>query len=368
MKRLWILAAVVAWTNGAAVSQVTTFHSPATPPSRPALAGQAGHTGLGPAGIEAVDAVLWDQTDFDFLRSWADQVFTDLPAFSIFQVADISTGGDTWNVNNVSTYFGLGGPGAWSPAEITSANLQVFAKTGTLPDDALDLAPEYTVPITLELDVFFWKVTADTSGIPELQCISGDFWIGLTPITDFATVGQEYHWAVPVVGGESAVRNPGGALGFGTDWVELSVLDTTGVGPPYDGAITLEGEVLSETWADLGPGTGLVSSFWGDTPLATGSGISCAGSTVTVSAVHAGPPFAGTTLVVGFSAIHAPFKGGTLVPNPDLLIPVPTFANGDTTLPVVWPSGIPAGITFSMQFWQNEPPWSATNALQVTSQ
>ena len=47
--------------------------------------------------------------------------------------------------------------------------------------------------------------------------------------------------------------------------------------------------------------------------------------------------------MVGFSSIFLPFKGGTLVPAPDLIIPLPTLASGDISVPFTWPGGIPAG-------------------------
>jgi hypothetical protein len=213
-----------------------------------------------------------------------------------------------------------------------------------------------------------WHLEADTTGIPELQWITGDFWIGLNPITNYATDGQEYHWVASAVGDESAFRNPGGGHGLGTGWLPLSDIDTISGGAPYDASITLEGAVLADPWLDLGAGTGLLSTFWGDVPLASGSGPTTAGSTVTVSAFHCGAPFAGTNLVVGFSSLNVPFKGGTLVPAPDLVISLPTLGSGDISVPFTWPGGIPPGFQFYLQFWQNEPPWSASNGLQVTSQ
>lgn len=368
--RRLIAAAILCLTSVPVSAQIQVSYTAASPPPRPAAVLDAGHSGsLG--GTEELGATtLWDQTEFG-LTTWLDQVFTDFPTSDGFQVSDVSTGGDVWRVNKVTTYFtqGINPLSNWTPGTITMANLQVYPKTGTLPDDGTDIAPEYTVPITLVDDGgIIWRVEADTTGIPELQCITGDFWIGLTPITNYATDGQEFHWVSDAVGAESGFRNPGDGFGFGADWLGLSAIDTLSDGPPFEGSITLEGTVLVDSWVDLGVGTGLLSSFWGDVPLATGSGVPCFGSTVTVTAFHCGVPFGGTNLLVGFSSLFAPFKGGTLVPAPDLIIGLPTFADGDISVPFAWPDGIPAGFKLYLQFWQNEPPYSATNGLEVTAQ
>jgi len=367
ISRRLVVATVLCLSAVPVSAQVQLSYTAGSPPPRPTAALESGISGS-LTGAELGTAVLWDQTTFSAI-AWLDQVFTDDTASSGFQVSDVSTGGATWNVTKVTTYFTQGVAGTWSPGTITSGNLQVYPKTIALPADLPDVAPEYTVPITLVDDGgFTWRVEADTSGIAELQCITGDYWIGLTPITNYAVDGQEYHWVSAAVGVESAFRNPGGGFALGTGWMGVSSIDTISSGGPYEGAITLEGTVVPDTWVDLGPGTGLASTFWADIPLASGTGAACFGSTVTVSGFHCGAPFAGTNLVVGFSALNLPFKGGTLVPAPDLVIGLPTSINGNISVPFAWPGGVPPGFTFSMQFWQNEPPWSASNGLQVTSQ
>ena len=371
MKAMSLMVVIMGVLTATVYAQITPSYTADVPPPRPSvgmdvnLDGPNGTTGV----EEGVSVVLWDQTDFG-LTAWIDQVFTDFPNSSSFQVADISTGSDVWQVNKVTTYFTQGIAGSWSPATVTSGNLQVYSKSAALPSNGADLAPEYTVPITLvDEGGFTWRVEADTTGIPELQCITGDFWVGLTPITNFAVDGQEYHWTVSAINDETALRNPGGAFGLGAGWVGLSGLDGASTGPPYEGAIKLEGSVLAETWVDFGPGTGLLSPFWGDIPLAAGSGFACAGETVTVTAFHAGPPFGTTILIMGFSTLFIPFKFGTLVPNTDVVIyGVPTSSNGDITLMTPWPVGVPPGVKLSIQFWQNESPWSATNGIEVTAQ
>ncbi len=309
---------------------------------RPSLRPTAGPC----AGGASPKAILWDQTDLG-LNAWVDQTFSDYPGSSSFQVSDISTGTAAWRVTKVTTYFtyGLGG-GAWSPAAITTGNLQVYPKASGLPSNAGDIAPEYTVPITLvDAGNFTWAVEADTSGIAELQSISGDFWIGLTPNTSWATSGQEYHWVATAAGGLSALRNPGGVLGLGTSWVSLGAADTIGAGGPYDGAIRLEGEVVGK-WTNLGfalPGIA-------GAPLLVGTGDLIAGSACMLMLSNAAPS-APMILFVALSGTPVAFKGGTLVPVPPALtIGLSTLANGTLPLPFAWPSGLPPAFSMYYQY------------------
>jgi hypothetical protein len=366
MRPIPFVAIVLCLLATPATAQVRPSSASSGPPPTLSSTGPGAPDGTeGPGGAADGGSVLWDQTDFG-PHGWLDQVFTDLPTSSGFQVNDVSTGGETWKVTKVTTYFTKGHAGTWTPGSITTGNLQVFPKTGALPA-ASDLAPEHVVPVTLVADGTVWRVEADTSGIAELACITGEFWIGLTPITNFAASGQEYHWVTPVVGAVTAFRNPGGAFGLGSGWLSLSAIDMTSTGPPYEASITLEGEVLPDTWVSLGDATALLSQSWGDLPVASGAGIACTGSTVTLSVSHCGPPFGVTTLVVGLSNMSLPFKGGTMVPSNNLLLSFPTGATGNTSIPFAWPLGLPPGFKIYLQFWQNEPPWSASNGLEVTA-
>jgi hypothetical protein len=72
--------------------------------------------------------------------------------------------------------------------------------------------------------------------------------------------------------------------------------------------------------------------------------------------------------VIGLFNISLAFKGGTMVPSPDLLVQLPTGAAGDFSIPFGWPPGLPAGLKLYLQLWQNEPPWSASNGLEVTAE
>jgi len=358
--RVGLLALVCTVAIGSATAQTRTIVTGGAAAAPGAHVGSAGAT-------EGTAVVLWDQSATPAAFGFVDQVFSDAATYDTFEVHDISTGGAVWNVTEVTTSYTQGN-GTWSAATITSASLQVYPKTGTLPSNATDNPPEYIVPATLvAVGLTSWDLVADTSGIAELQCIQGDYWIGLTPNTTFALHGQEFHWATAVIGDISAYRNPGGAFGLGTLWGPLTDFDPAGTSAPnYDGTILLKGDVLVDTWVDLGGG--LASTHWGVIATAAGTGISCVGQTVSVSCIGCGPPFGTTNLVIGATVINLPFKGGVMVPKPDLYFALPTGAAGDVLLTTPWPVGAPAGFVFTMQFWQNEPPWSASNALEVTAQ
>jgi hypothetical protein len=319
--------------------------------------------------------ILWDQSTLG-VNAWADQTFSDFPTFDAFQVSDVSTGGAIWNVNRITTWYtkGAGGGGTldlWDPLTITTASLNVFPKTGALPDDATDVPPELTVPISLtDIGGGIWEVSADTSGVEELQCITGDFWIGLTPNTSFAVHDQEYHWVVTsTVDDLTALRNPGGGFLIGTTWVPLSTIDTSGTGPEYEACIRLEGDLPAPSWT-VYLGTGVVSPTWGSTPTLVGAGVACGGELVSLTGNFNGIAPDITYLVIG-PAIFLPFKGGVMVPDDALLILVPVGPSGDFGLAGAWPAGIPPGFSFFFQTWTNEAGgvgWSGSDGLEVVSQ
>jgi MYXO-CTERM domain-containing protein len=217
--------------SGLAVSAVEAKNTDPRPRLR--YAGE-----MGSYSISGGDAVLWDQVG-PAINNVVDQDFSDFPSFSTFLVDDFSTGGQIWNVTSVSTFFTTVS-GFWDPS-ITSGKLQFYPKGGSLPNDGSDIAPEYTVTVSLTNNGGAWQVTADTSGIGELQGINGDYWVGLTPSAAFGTYGQEFHLLQdPAFGDQAALRNPGG--GFGApNWTAAATLIGGG---PYDMNFRLEGTVV----------------------------------------------------------------------------------------------------------------------------
>lgn len=186
--------------------------------------------------------VLWDQSIASG-NATVDQNFPDFPDYSSGMVDDFSTGAQAWNISKVTTYY-TRGVGNWSDG-VAQAELSLFTKAGSIPGE-LDLVGNLglvDVSLASSLDGQAWAVTADTSSIAALQNISGEFWIGLTPVAAFGSFGQEFHLlsALPTVGGGSAIRNAGGAFGFGTGWTDAGSLDLQ---PGADMLFTLEGQIV----------------------------------------------------------------------------------------------------------------------------
>lgn len=120
-------------------------------------------------------------------------------------------------------------------------------------------------------------------------------------------------------------------------------------------------------WLDVG---GALAGTLGP-PALGGTGLLLPGTPYSVDLTDA-LPNATTNLVVGGSAINAPFKGGTMVPHPTAIVTgLPTDGTGSHTLAGPWPNGIPAGTTFYLQHWIEDPSgplgFTASNAMSGTT-
>jgi type II secretory pathway pseudopilin PulG len=177
--------------------------------------------------------VLWDQSNYNSgINAFVDQEFDDFPSYSSYMVMDVVSTG--WTVQSVSVYFTLGS-GNW--ANVNQARLNYFAKTGNLPVAADDPTAGATVGVSLTNLGDTWEITA--SGL-NVNLPAGEWWIGLTPLTNFASQGQEFHRAAPIMGVDTAWRNPGGGFALGTQWQTTAALGTDWVGV-YDGAFKVLG-------------------------------------------------------------------------------------------------------------------------------
>ncbi len=205
------------------------------------LAGAVEAAGATDAADGSPESVLWDQSNYaPSSPNLIDQEFGDVPTYSTYQVHDFTVSPPGWNVAAVSTYFTVSF-GAWSPG-IVQARLNLYPKTGALPLPTEDPSGGLVVQVSLTNLGDAWRATADTTSVAALQNLApGDYWIGLTPIADYAAFGQEFHYrsATPV-GSPSAVRNPAGAFGLGTQWSDYGLFGQT----PGDGAFLLEGTVV----------------------------------------------------------------------------------------------------------------------------
>jgi hypothetical protein len=181
----------------------------------------AGALALPPAAA----AQLWDQSDFDpSVNALVDQEFTDFPTYSSYMVMDVSVDPGGWCLCQLSTYFTHGGD---TFSGVTQARLNVFQKVGALPTGADNPITQSLVPVRALDYGDYYKMSWNGSCIPLPG--GADYWLGLTPVADFATFGQEFHSAAPIYGADTAWRNPGGSFGAGDQWQTVGAIDTTGI-------------------------------------------------------------------------------------------------------------------------------------------
>jgi hypothetical protein len=79
-----------------------------------------------------------------------------------------------------------------------------------------------------------------------------------------------------------------------------------------------------------------------------------------------GPAFGTLWLVLGLGREDLPFAGGVLVPTVDVALPLPLDGDGELSLPLTWPSGLPPGIPFWLQPWVASPHTPGEALLGVT--
>ena len=168
-------------------------------------------------------AQIYDQSDYNSTgNSLVDQEFADFPDFSTYMVDDVNIAVPT-TITDVTTYFTLG-IGNW--AAVNTARLNIIPKSGSLPPNSADPSTGTVVPVTLTFGADVIEVHA--SGL-NVNLAAGDYWFGLTPITNFGTDGQEFHQYTTasegLIGDVAAARNPGGGFGVGTDWIPAPTFD-----------------------------------------------------------------------------------------------------------------------------------------------
>lgn len=119
-------------------------------------------------------------------------------------------------------------------------------------------------------------------------------------------------------------------------------------------------------WTDLGQAKPGVAG----PPRLVGGGALSAGSLGQLDLSDAAPSSV-ATLIVGLTPVNTPLLAGVLIPTPQLFLALPTDASGRTTLPFVWPAGVPAATTLFMQYWIQDSSatfgYAASNGLLGTS-
>jgi hypothetical protein len=178
-------------------------------------------------------AILWQQDlNTGFQTAAADQKFPDAERYDVYIVSDV-TFDSAVRIETISAPFTDRNAG-W-PLGKSFAILNIFPVDAALDTEDVTLGLQVPVTISLHSIRLILDVTATNLSI---ELPGGSYWVGLTPILDSVSYGQEYHLpAVTEVGQPSYVRNPGGGFGFGTDWVQVADLSAS----YRDAAITILG-------------------------------------------------------------------------------------------------------------------------------
>ena len=199
-----------------------------------------------PEGSAHPEAVLWDQPLSSVNQNaYVDQEFTDYPTYSAF-LADDFVNGETWDISAIYVP-GDGWNGFTSLFNATSLTWQIYADDGGVPagDPAsggavwsLTLVPtDPQVTITTGSPGGYPSNTMLTLATP-VSVPAGHWWLVFYPTAPFSGFGQFGRQPADTANGYvGQFINPGNAFGYGTDWVDWTVLG----GQPPDIAFRLEG-------------------------------------------------------------------------------------------------------------------------------
>lgn len=199
--------------------------------------------------------VLWVQAPVSALN--VDQEFPDFSGNSTYQVHDVTVGAGGWNITSITGYYSYGS-GSW-PAT-ANVRINIFPKAGSLPAAGDDPTAGAVYSASLTND---GSTTSVTAGGLSIGLAPGDYWIGIAPIISFSPYGQEFHKvAESIVGDPTALRNPGGSFGVGTEWGTYALFG----GSAADGAILIEGDAGAAvpepaTWSLLALGISALVCF-----------------------------------------------------------------------------------------------------------
>ncbi len=253
-----------------------------------------------------------------------------------------------------STYFGTtccgGGSALWDIAVDSAGNAHV---TGSANEPALPVTPDafqptYTGPFPSG-DVFLTKF--DAFG----EALIYSTWFAGTSTDDFSKIALDPIPQHPII----ALRSTSVDIP-----VTPGAYDTTNEGSTETVVAKFDLPLLP--WKVMAGG----KAGGADIPNLAGDGGLTPGSQARLS-IRGAAPTATTLLFAGFTTIDAPALGGTFVPSPDIVVALATDASGGIDLPFIWPNA-PPGIDLYLQAWITDPGalfgWSATNAIQLTSQ
>ena len=158
---------------------------------------------------QAPQVVLYDQYNNAGPNATRSTAFTDLPDFSTDLADDfVVPAGQTWNVQSIDadgTYF-------FGPGPATDWNVFIYTDSGGLPGTQIFSATNQ--PVVVVGSTF-------TVNLPVAAVLSaGTYWVEIQANMTFDPQG-EWEWTDRMLQSNSgaAIRNPGGAVGCGTDWI-----------------------------------------------------------------------------------------------------------------------------------------------------
>ncbi len=171
------------------------------------------------AGALAWGDVLWNQPpSTTYGAAWVQWEFTDQPARSTYTVNDFQVpAGPGWTLDSVTKYF------MYTTTPVTQARLNIWSKTASMPDDAtMDPTTGSLVDVTFTFNASLGKEELTATGL-NLTLAPGDYWITLTPLSNYAQYGQTLmaQNTTTILLDDSRYRNPGGGCGYaqGTVWI-----------------------------------------------------------------------------------------------------------------------------------------------------
>src|SRR5215831_7348264 len=157
----------------------------------------------------APQVVLYDQYNNAGPNHTRSTTFTDLPTFSIDLADDfVVPAGQTWNVQSIDA----DGTYAFGPGPAIDWNVFIYTDSGGLPGTQIFSATQQPVVVV---------GTTFTVNLPVAAVLSaGTYWVEIQANMTFTPQG-EWEWTDRMLQANqgAALRNPGGDVGCGTDWI-----------------------------------------------------------------------------------------------------------------------------------------------------
>src|SRR5262249_23371890 len=158
---------------------------------------------------QAPQAVLYDQYDNASPNHTRSTTFTDLPTFSIDLADDfVVPAGQTWNVQSIDA----DGTYAFGPGPAIDWNVFIYTDSSGLPGTQIFSATHQPVVVV--------GTTRRVSRAGGAVLSAGTYWVEIQANMTFTPQG-EWEWTDRMLQANqgAALRNPGGDVGCGTDWI-----------------------------------------------------------------------------------------------------------------------------------------------------